>query len=180
MFASLPTDRTPGIGFNRKKLGYSAGRRTLSMSMQDQLPPSEGTTPTAEQTAYEAAQKELGGEPMVVTAPPVTAGPSANDKTMGMLAHLLGIFLGPIGPLIIWLIQKDTSAFAGAEGKEALNFQITLLIGWVAAFLLSFVFIGFLLFPVLGLLALIFGIMGTMEANKGNHYKYPFALRLIQ
>jgi uncharacterized Tic20 family protein len=107
-------------------------------------------------------------------------GPSANDKTMGMLSHVLGIFFGFLGPLIIWLTQKDTSPWAGDEAKEALNFQITLAIGWFAAGVLTFVFIGLLLLPVIGLVSLIFSIMGAMEANKGNHYRYPFALRLIQ
>jgi hypothetical protein len=146
------------------------------MSMQDQLPPSEKPASTQD-AAYQAAQRELGESPV---SAPVTAGPSANDKTMGMLAHLLGIFLGFLGPLIIWLTQKDTSPFAGEEGKESLNFQITLLIGYVAAFVLSIVGIGLLLYPVIWILSLVFGIMGTMEANKGNHYKYPLALRLIQ
>lgn len=121
------------------------------MSMQDELPP--------------------------VDAP---AGPSANDKTMGTLSHVLGIFLGPVGPLIIWLTQKDTAPWAGDEAKEALNFQITMLIGWVVCFLLTFIVIGAFLMPIVGLVSLIFSIMGAIEANKGLHYKYPFALRLIQ
>jgi uncharacterized protein len=136
------------------------------MSMQDQLPPAEEPAATSTPTP-----------PSFADTP---AGPSANDKTMGMLAHVLGIFFGFLGPLIIWLTQKDTSPWAGAEAKEALNFQITLVIGYVAAFVLSFVGIGLLLYPVIGILSLIFGIMGAVEANKGNHYKYPVALRLIQ
>ena len=99
---------------------------------------------------------------------------------MGMLAHLLGIFLGFIGPLIIWLTQKDSSPWAGEEGKEALNFQITVLIGYVVGGVLAVVGIGVLISFAVWIVSLIFGIMGTMEANKGNHYKYPFALRLIQ
>jgi uncharacterized protein len=137
------------------------------MSLQDQLPPSEETRSTAPVASVAAAAD-------------IVAGPTANDKTMGLLSHLLGIFFGAIGPLIIWLTQKDTSPWAGEEAKEALNFQITMLIGWAIAFVLTFMVIGVFLYPVLGLLSLIFSIMGAMEANKGNHYKYPFALRLIQ
>lgn len=137
------------------------------MSMQDQLPPSE-----------ESANRPAPS-PSYSDTPSYSAGPSANDKSMGMLSHILGIFTGFLGPLVIWLTQKDTSPWAGDEAKEALNFQITMAIGWFVSGLLSFVFIGFLLMPVIGLVSLIFSIMGAMEANKGNHYKYPFALRLI-
>ncbi len=140
------------------------------MSLQDQLPPSEETTSTSSVAPVTSA----------VAASDTSTVASANDKTMGMLSHLLGIFFGPLGALIIWLTQKDTSPWAGLEAKEALNFQITLLIAWAVAFALTFIVIGVFLFPVIGLLSLIFSIMGAMEANKGNHYKYPFALRLIQ
>ena len=121
------------------------------MSIQDQMPPADALS-----------------------------GPTANEKTMGTLSHVLGIFLGPVGPLIIWLTQKDTAPWAGDEAKEALNFQITMLIGYAICFVLMFVVIGGLLMPVVGLISLIFSIMGAIEANKGNHYKYPFAIRLIQ
>jgi uncharacterized protein len=137
------------------------------MSLQDQLPPAEEPVSTA--TVASPSVSDIA-----------TAGPTANDKTMGMLAHLLGIFLGPVGALIIWLTQKDTSPWAGDEAKEALNFQITMLIGWFVAGALAAILIGLLLLPVVGIVSLIFSIMGAMEANKGNHYKYPFALRLIQ
>src|SRR6266852_3321441 len=65
--------------------------------------------------------------------PPAETGPlpvaqTQDDKTMGMICHLLGIILGIIGPLIIWLIKKDQSKFVDDQGKEALNFQIVLLI----------------------------------------------------
>lgn len=102
---------------------------------------------------------------------------------MGMLSHILGAVTSFLGPLIIWLIKKDESPFVDDQGKEALNFQITVLIGYVVAGVLSFVpFVGCLtmiLFPALGITSLIFGILGGLEANKGVAYRYPFALRLI-
>jgi len=66
------------------------------------------------------------------------------------------------------------------QAKEALNFQITMAIGWVAATALSLLLIGFLLFPVLLIANLIFCIMAGMKANEGVEYRYPFALRLIK
>jgi len=105
-----------------------------------------------------------------------------DQKTMAMLAHLLGIFTGFVASLVIWLINKDKpdSAFVNDQAKEALNFQITMAIGWVAATALSLLLIGFLLFPVLLIANLIFCIMAGMKANEGVEYRYPFALRLIK
>src|SRR5689334_1430002 len=62
--------------------------------------------------------------------PYVGPTPTQDDKTMAMLSHLLGIVLGFVGPLIIWLIKKDQSPFVDDQGKESLNFQIMLVIGY--------------------------------------------------
>ncbi|MEM7601155.1 MAG: DUF4870 domain-containing protein [Verrucomicrobiota bacterium] len=79
--------------------------------------------------------------------------------------------------------KKDESPFVDDQGKEALNFQITILIGYVAAAIVTMIpvigCIGALLYPVFGIVSLIFGILGGIEANKGVAYRYPFALRLI-
>jgi uncharacterized Tic20 family protein len=125
-------------------------------------------------------------------SPPPTpdyAGGSANlpvaqsqdDKSIAMLAHLLGIFSGFLGPLIIWLIKKDQSAFIDDQAKEALNFQIFAIIcmfGCVVTFCIP---------PVMILIAIgvqisriILSIMGTVSANQGVPYRYPVNLRLIK
>jgi uncharacterized protein len=106
---------------------------------------------------------------------------SQDDKTMGMIAHLSGIF-GFIIPLVLWLINKDKSdkAFTIEEAKESLNFQITIAIGYFICIILSFVVIGVFLIPVLLLGNLIFCIIGGLKAKDGISYRYPFALRLIK
>lgn len=106
--------------------------------------------------------------------------PSKDDQTMAMLCHLLGILTGFVGPLIIWLVKKDQSPFVDDQGKEALNFQITLLIGYIIAGATILLCIGAIIAPLVWLASLIFGIMGAMAANKGEAYRYPFALRLIK
>jgi uncharacterized Tic20 family protein len=98
---------------------------------------------------------------------------------MALLAHILGFLLSVIGPLVIWLIKKDESAFVDDQGKEALNFQITMLIGYVVSGALTMAVIGCVLLPIVLLVDLIFSIMAALEANKGVRYRYPFALRLI-
>lgn len=99
---------------------------------------------------------------------------------MGMLCHLLGIFTGFLGPLIIWLVKKDSSPFVNDQGKEALNFQITVVICYIVAMLSCFIAIGVVLVPVVIIGALVFAILATLQANKGVRYRYPFAIRLIK
>ena len=60
-----------------------------------------------------------------------SSGLSKDEKNLGMLCHLIGIIFPVIGPLVIWLIKKDEMAFVDYNGKEALNFQITIAICWV-------------------------------------------------
>ena len=111
---------------------------------------------------------------------PAPSAPGGNDANqMAMLAHLLGIFTGFIGALIIWLVKKEVP-FVEDQAKEALNFQITVAIAWVACGVLSFVFIGCFIMPIIVIGNLVFCIMGAMKAKDGVAYRYPFALRLIK
>lgn len=116
----------------------------------------------------------------VPPAPP--AGVSQEDKTLAMLTHLSGIILGFIVPLIIWLINKDRSdkGFLNDHAKEALNFQITLLIVYVVGIILSVILIGALINMIAWVVCIILSIMAALKANEGAAYRYPFALRLIK
>lgn len=106
---------------------------------------------------------------------------SSDDRTMAMLAHLLGILTAFIGPLVIWLINKDKpeKAFVNDQAKEALNFQITVTIAYIVASALSVILIGLLLIPVIMIANLVLCILAGLKANEGVAYRYPFALRLI-
>jgi len=111
---------------------------------------------------------------------------SQDEKTWGMLAHLSSLvgFLIPLGnilgPLVVWLVKKDTMPFVAEQGKEALNFNITVLIGIVIGFILTFVLIGLLVLAVVGIAWLVLTIMAALAANKGENYRYPFTLRLVK
>lgn len=111
---------------------------------------------------------------------PVAEAPSKDDQNLAMLAHLLGIVSGFVGALIIWLIKKDQSAFVDEQGKEALNFQITMMIAFVVSWILMFVLIGMLLMPLLLVANLVFCILAAVAVSKGEHYKYPVAIRLLK
>jgi uncharacterized protein len=111
---------------------------------------------------------------------PQTPPPPASDaNTLAMLAHLLGIFTGFVGPLIIWLVKKEVP-FVEDQAKEALNFQITVAIAAVASGLLSFIGIGCIIYPVVAIGNLVFCIMACVKAKDGIAYRYPIALRLIK
>lgn len=117
--------------------------------------------------------------------PSATATPGAatsDERTMAMLAHLLGIFTWFVGALIIWLMKKDQSAFVDDQGKEALNFQITIGIAYVAMMIVTCITLGIgaILMPVIGIVVIIFCILAAIAANKGERYRYPFAIRLIK
>jgi uncharacterized Tic20 family protein len=104
------------------------------------------------------------------------------QKTMAMLAHLLGIVTWFVGALVIWLINKDKpdAAFVNDQAKEALNFQITLTIVYVVGMVLSIILIGVFINLAAWIACLVFSIIGGMKANEGVAYRYPFALRLIK
>ncbi len=111
--------------------------------------------------------------------------PDANAKQWGMIAHLsalVQLLTIPtiLGPLLVWLLKKQEHPFIDDQGKEATNFHLTVLI---AALVLSptlCIMIGFVLIPLLALVALIFSIIGGLKANEGIAYRYPWTLRLIK
>jgi uncharacterized protein len=105
---------------------------------------------------------------------------SQDAKNLGMLCHLLGLFTSFIGPLVIWLIKKDQMPYVDHHGKEALNFQITVALAFMAAGIAVLCIIGPFLMPFIGLADLIFSILACIAASKGELYKYPVSLRLIK
>ena len=123
--------------------------------------------------------------------PPPSGSPSAEERQWAMFAHLSAIVtaifgLSFLGPLVVWLIKKDTMPFVDDQGKEALNFNIMLLIVFAILWALTFVTFGIgilltgpLMF-IIGVAALVLVIMAGIKANEGVAYRYPFSLRLIK
>ena len=111
---------------------------------------------------------------------------SQDEKTWGMLAHLstlVGLivpFGTIVGPLVVWLMKKDTMPFVADQGKEALNFNITVLIAMIVGGILTLVLIGVLVMIVVGIAWLVLSIIAALAANKGESYRYPFTLRLVK
>jgi uncharacterized Tic20 family protein len=99
---------------------------------------------------------------------------------MATLAHVLGIFTSFVGPLIIWMVKKDQSPFVDDQGKEALNFQLTLLIGYLVSAAATVICIGPIIALGISVVAIIFGVMAGVAANKGEAYRYPLNIRFIK
>jgi uncharacterized Tic20 family protein len=108
-----------------------------------------------------------------------------------MFAHLSALLaaivgLSFLGPLVIYLVKKDEHPFAADQAREALNFNLSVLIYGVvlgiATFVLSLVLIGLLLIPVLialGIAWIVLTIVAAVKANNGEAYRYPLTLRLV-
>ena len=122
--------------------------------------------------------------------PEATQKPASMDqkqeRTWAMLCHLgaLAGYIIPFGnviaPLIIWLVKKEESELVDDQGKESLNFQISIAIYCIAAFLLMFILIGFILLPALAIFNLVMIIIAALKANSCERYHYPLCIRFIK
>jgi uncharacterized Tic20 family protein len=132
----------------------------------------ENVPPTVHEEAVSSAQK---------------SETTSDERTWGMLCHLSALIattvslMGFIGPLICWLVKKDTSKFIDDQGKEALNFQINMLIYFVIATGITVVTCGFggIVFVPLGLYAYIMPIIAGIKAYGGEMYRYPLTFRML-
>jgi len=123
----------------------------------------------------------------VTAPPPAPSGvPSNEEKQWALFAHLSALigyiipFGSIIGPLIIWQVKKNEMPFVDDQGKEALNFQITMAIAALICIVLMLVLIGLLLIWIVGAVDLIFIVVAAISANNGQAYRYPFNLRLVK
>ncbi|HET8899491.1 MAG TPA: DUF4870 domain-containing protein [Rhodanobacteraceae bacterium] len=152
----------------------------------DSVPPPSPTPPSAPPTPPPAAppSTELSAVP-------------AEQRQWAMFAHLsailaavltiklggLGCFLGP---LVIWLIKRDTMPFVDDQGKEATNFNITVAIVFLLMWVFAFMTFGLgllltvPLWVLIALAALVFTVIAAIKSNEGVKYRYPFTLRLIK
>ena len=114
-------------------------------------------------------------------------GYSKDERMWGMICHLAALagFVGiplrnVLGPLIVWLIKREEFPLVADQGKESLNFQISMTIYGVMCIPLMFVVIGFLLGLALLIADVVFIIIAAMKANEGALYRYPLTIRLIK
>jgi uncharacterized Tic20 family protein len=122
---------------------------------------------------------------------PVTGavGPSKEERTMAMICHLLpfaGCLLphipvfNVVAPLVLWLIKKDSMPFLNEQGKEVLNFQITVSLILFACFITFWLLIPIAIAFVVAIGTIVLMIIAAIQVNEGKPYRYPFTLRLIK
>ncbi|MHC4989568.1 MAG: DUF4870 domain-containing protein [Planctomycetota bacterium] len=106
----------------------------------------------------------------------------SGQRTYALFIHLLFIILPvPVAPqLVMWLLRKDESAFIDDHGREAVNFQISLLLIAAVSGLLVLIGIGLLVLLVLPWFGIICSILGAVAASRGEYFRYPMTIRLIQ
>ena len=96
---------------------------------------------------------------------------------VGLIGNGIGFLLGP---LIVWMLKKEEHPFIDEQGKEAVNFQITMFIAAFISALLIFVVVGIFLLIIVGLLMVILPVVGAIKANEGEDFRYPFSIRFIK
>ena len=111
---------------------------------------------------------------------------TADAKNWGMFCHLAALlgfippFLGVIvGPLAVWLIKGKEHPFIDANGKESINFQISMLIYSAILSVTICIGIGLVLLPILWMIDVILVIVASVKASSGIVYRYPLTLRLV-
>jgi len=109
-----------------------------------------------------------------------------NEKFIAMWCHLgaLAGILIPFGnllvPFVIWISKKEEYELVDDQGKESLNFQISVFLYSLVGIILSIIIVGLIFLIVLGLFAIIQVIKASIAANNGEKYRYPFCVRLIK
>lgn len=108
-----------------------------------------------------------------------TSDSTSDQRLFATLAHLLGIVTGPFGALLIMLLKKDDEWVVN-EAREALNFQITVLLASVCGLILTLVLVGILVIIAVAVLNIVFCVIAAAHIHEGNSYRYPITLRLIK
>lgn len=130
---------------------------------------------------------------MEYQVPPPAGTPEKDARTWAMLCHLsalLGLVIPSVGtvvgPLVVWLIKRNDHPTIDANGKESLNFQISVFIyTWVLGFigiLTTFLVIGFgilILAFLAGLVGLVFSVIASIKVSNGEPFRYPFTIRFL-
>ncbi|MBS1186402.1 MAG: hypothetical protein H6R04_420 [Burkholderiaceae bacterium] len=119
------------------------------------------------------------GSKVGATGNPVISSSDAS-KLYILIAHLGGIFFGFIPSLIVFLLVKDEPGCLQDNAREALNWQITVILGGIVCFILAFVLIGILLWWLLYVANVILCIVAAIQSGPNTVYRYPCSIRLLK
>lgn len=140
-----------------------------------------GQEPTPQEPVQEAAP--AAQEPPPPTGQPVAvaaADSDSDDRMFGVLIWIVGLFFSIIGPLIVWLVKRDQSAYVDAVGKTVLNFNISYTIWIIVTALLSIILIGIPFLIAAGVMYFVFSIVGAVKANQGEDFTPWLTIRFLK
>jgi len=104
----------------------------------------------------------------------------SSDRNMAVLGHLGSLLISFVAPLVLMLTKGKESAFVHAHAVNSLNFQVSLLIYVLVAYVLTIILIGFLVYILLFAIAIIFPILAAVKASNGESFNYPLAIRFFR
>lgn len=120
-------------------------------------------------------------------APPAPPVPSAEARKWAMLCHYAAFawFLAPmvgnvVGPLVVWQLKRESDPYVDEQGREALNFQLTLSLALMVCGVLAWLLIGFPLMLLVSVIGLVLTVIGGIKANEGRPWRYPFCIRFLK
>ncbi|MFE8695848.1 DUF4870 domain-containing protein [Cytobacillus sp. FJAT-53684] len=106
--------------------------------------------------------------------------PSNDERLLAAAIYVSSFFTTIIGPLVIWLLKKDESAYIDSHGKEYFNFIISYAVYSIISMILMIVLIGFITIWIVGVAAFVFTIIAAVKAYEGKEYRFPLVFRLIR
>jgi len=98
----------------------------------------------------------------------------------GLLVWIVPVIGGIICPLILWQLKKGDDPFIDEQGKESVNFQISMLLYWIIAWPLCFACIGIVLVPLIPIADVVLVLIASIKAGNGRAYRYPLTIRFIK
>ena len=154
---------------------------------QEQIPVAEPVSAEKSESQTSVKQEVCNEKAGTVNESPGSKEVNKDARMWAMICHLsglAGIILPASGnivaPLIIWQIKKDNNPFIDEQGKEAVNFQISMSIYLIASIILSFICIGVPLIIATIIVYFVFLLIAAVKANNGFHYRYPLTIRFIK
>lgn len=111
---------------------------------------------------------------------PCVQSTANSASSLAALVHLSGIFTLFVGPLVVYLARGAGTARIRDAAREALNFQITLLLAWIVTIISFALLIGFLMVPILGLVSIAMPVWAAVAESRGETFRYPLIPRWLR
>lgn len=107
---------------------------------------------------------------------------NSDERIFSLLCHLIALvpYLGVLGPLIIWFLRRDEYAEVDRQGRDSINFQLSILVYSFVAGLLTILGIGVLLLTLIGIFNLVVVIVASIKSYNGERFEYPFSIKFIR